>query len=150
VGIYCVSKFLGEVRQLPSLTIRTSIIGRELNNNRNLLDWFLSTTSHSVNGFAQVYWNGVSTITIAKIIKLIIEENINFNKPLIQIASDTVTKYDLLCFFKDIFNKDIDIIKYLDTASNKTLIPSIEQEKFFKNLIPPIKNQIEELKKFYE
>src|SRR6185295_17855535 len=41
--LYGKSKFLGEVRYAPhALTLRTSIIGRELFHHKSLLDWFLA------------------------------------------------------------------------------------------------------------
>jgi dTDP-4-dehydrorhamnose reductase len=40
--LYGVSKRLGEVDYPNAITLRTSIIGHELNGNRSLIDWFLS------------------------------------------------------------------------------------------------------------
>ena len=39
---YGVSKRLGEVDYTNAITLRTSIIGHELDGNRSLVDWFLS------------------------------------------------------------------------------------------------------------
>jgi dTDP-4-dehydrorhamnose reductase len=150
LNIYGLSKFLGETRELPNVTIRTSIIGRELSNNRNLLDWFLGVSEKKVNGYKNVFWNGISTITAAKIVKTIIDKNIEFKKPLIQITSNKVSKYDLLCSFKNIFKKDIIIKPFYGIKSDKTLTPSEEQKKYFSKIIPSIEKQILELKKFYE
>ena len=149
-NIYGVSKFLGEVKELPNITIRTSIIGREVNNNRNLLDWFLATEEKEVGGYKEVFWNGVSTITVAKIVKKIIDNNIVFEKPIVQIASDKISKYDLLCIFKRIFNKDIIIKPDFSIKSNKTLKASDVQIKYFQEFLLPIEDQILELKNFYE
>ena len=149
-GIYGMTKFLGEVRQLPNITIRTSIIGRELGGKKNLLDWFLSVNEKEINGFKNVYWNGISTVTAAKIVEKIIRKRIDFEQPIIQVASETVSKYELLNIFKDVYKKDIIINKLPDIKSDKTLILSITQKKFFKNLIPSIREQVRELKKFYE
>ena len=40
--MYGFSKILGEVSYIDTLTLRTSIIGHELNSNLSLLEWFLS------------------------------------------------------------------------------------------------------------
>src|SRR5664280_3037079 len=40
--LYGKTKFLGEVTVANALTLRTSIIGRELTQHRSLLDWFLA------------------------------------------------------------------------------------------------------------
>ena len=49
--VYGMTKFLGEVKDKKNtLTLRTSIIGHELNSNISLLDWFLSQ-ENLVNGY---------------------------------------------------------------------------------------------------
>ncbi len=148
-SIYGVSKYLGELKQLPNLTIRTSIIGRERDVSKNLLDWFLNVTDKKVVGYKNVMWNGVTTLTIAKIMERIIENNLNFEKPLIQITSDKLSKYKLLDSFKEIFQKDVQVIPEEKNISDRTLIPSVEQEKYFQDIIPSIHEQIKELKDFY-
>ncbi len=148
-AIYGVSKYLGETKQVPNLTIRTSIIGKEISNQRNLLDWFLATKNSKVKGYRNVFWNGITTITMARIVERIISQDIIFNKPLIQIASNRVSKFELLGYFQEIFKKDIIIEPDDEVISDKTLIPSVEQDMFFNDLVPAIKDQIVELKKLY-
>jgi len=149
-SLYGVTKLLGEVRQLPNITIRTSLIGRELRGSRNLLDWFLATQEKEINGYKNVLWNGISTITAAKIIYKIIVDEIEFEQPLIQIASETVSKYELLNIFKEVYSKDVVINEFLDINNNRTLIPSSVQEKLFPGMVTSLKEQIEELKNIYE
>ena len=57
--IYGHSKSLGEPSEC--LTIRTSIIGRELVGFTGLLEWFLQQQGKTVSGFAEHYWNGITT-----------------------------------------------------------------------------------------
>lgn len=76
-GIYGMSKFLGEITRSPHLTLRTSIIGRELGTQKNLIDWFLSNANGaSIKGYKNVFWNGVTTIVLAKIIERVIGNNL--------------------------------------------------------------------------
>ncbi len=49
--LYGRTKCLGEVSRDNALTLRTSIIGRELTAHRSLLDWFLSQNHGTVKGF---------------------------------------------------------------------------------------------------
>ena len=42
--LYGKTKYLGEVHEANNLTLRTSIIGRELSRHTSLLDWFLAQT----------------------------------------------------------------------------------------------------------
>lgn len=149
-SIYGVSKFLGEVKSLPHLTIRTSIIGREFGTNRNLLDWFLSAEDSSIRGYTNVFWNGISTVTAAKIVERVISKDIVFDQSVIQIASETMSKYELLQLFKAIYKKDVSIEPHDQAISNKTLVPSNAQATYFSDLIPSLKEQILELKEFYE
>lgn len=149
-SIYGVTKFLGEIHDLPNLTIRTSIIGRELGSTKNLLEWFLKTKEKEIIGYRNVYWNGISTVTAAKIIHRIINDDIKFDQPIIQIASEVISKYELLNLFKDIYQKNTIINESSEPESNKTLIPSKVQTEHFQDLILPLYDQVKEIKKFYE
>lgn len=69
--LYGKSKFLGEINNSKDLTIRCSIIGPELKNNHNtgLLNWYLkSIDNDSINGYANVYWSGTSTLRLSNLI----------------------------------------------------------------------------------
>lgn len=147
-SIYGLSKYLGEACRAPNLTIRTSIIGREKGTQKNLLEWFLNNKEDEVLGYTNVMWNGVTTLTLAKIIYEIIHKNIFFTKPLIQIASTPISKYDLLNLFANVFKKNVKIRKYCKLKSNKILLPSPEQHLYFKKLIPSYETQIRDLKLF--
>ena len=50
--VYGRSKLLGEVQGPNAVTLRTSIIGHELEGNRSLINWFLSQEGH-VRGFTR-------------------------------------------------------------------------------------------------
>lgn len=149
LGVYGLSKYLGETSGSKSLTIRTSIIGREKGTTRNLLDWFLSETSPKVTGYRNVIWNGVTTITLSKIISRIIERDLRFERPVIQVASEKISKYDLLHLFKDIFEKNISIDIDEINKSDKSIVPTPEQEIHFSDLIGTLSDQIRELKASY-
>ena len=76
--IYGVSKFLGEITSDPHLTIRTSIVGHELETSFGLLEWFLSQKGEC-KGFKQAYFSGVTTLFLGNIIKKIIIEKPNLS-----------------------------------------------------------------------
>src|SRR3989344_30113 len=65
VDIYGLSKSLGE--PTSCLTLRTSIIGRELEGFTGFLEWFLQQEGKELTGFAEHFWNGVTTREFAKI-----------------------------------------------------------------------------------
>lgn len=146
---YGKSKFLGEIMRPPHVTIRTSIIGRELNSQKNLLDWFLHTNETRISGYTHAMWNGVTSLTIGKIIARIITKNIQFKTPIVHVAGEIMSKYELLCLFKQIFHKHITITKNTTYINDKTLIPNTRQLELFNDIIPSMKEQLRQLREQY-
>jgi dTDP-4-dehydrorhamnose reductase len=106
VDLYGRSKLLGEVRGRNMLTIRTSIIGHELDTNRSLIDWFLNQKD-SVEGYKNAIFSGIPTIELARIIyEFIFPRNL---EGLYHVSSEPINKYDLLCLVREVYNKDIEI-----------------------------------------
>src|SRR5208282_4307928 len=54
--------FLGEVAKSGCLTLRTSIIGRELNSSFGLVEWFLSQRGGRVKGFTTAIYTGDNVV----------------------------------------------------------------------------------------
>jgi dTDP-4-dehydrorhamnose reductase len=92
--LYGRSKFLGEVTA-EALTIRTSIIGRELRTSNGLVEWFLSNRGGSVRGFTNAIFSGVTTDTLARILADVIEQHPDLHG-LYHVAGAAISKYDLL------------------------------------------------------
>ncbi|RAV01242.1 SDR family oxidoreductase [Paenibacillus sp. YN15] len=102
-SVYAVSKAMGEVRHPPHLTVRTSIVGPEIRSSRiGLFDWFMSRQG-VVKGYTEVYWNGVTTLQLAKSVERMLAAGISGLVHLT--APQKVSKYELLCLFKEIFGK---------------------------------------------
>ncbi|GAA0714472.1 SDR family oxidoreductase [Paraclostridium ghonii] len=118
--IYGLSKNLGEIYGKNSLTIRTSIIGPELKNGSGLFNWFMHQEG-IVKGFTNVYWNGITTLELAKVIDKALDTNIY---GIYNIANDSkISKYNLLNIIKDEFGKNNIIIEaFYDIYSDKSLI----------------------------
>ena len=106
--LYGKTKFLGEVAAANALTLRTSIIGRELTEHRSLLDWFLAQNHKTVRGYRRVIYSGVTTNYLAELVASIIEEHPGLNG-LYQVASEPISKYDLLCLLRDAYRLDVRI-----------------------------------------
>lgn len=132
--VYGRSKAMGEVINDKDLTLRTSIIGPELKNNgEGLFHWFMNQ-ENEVNGFQTAIWGGITTLELAKIIDIVIQEN---KCGLIQLSNGIgISKYDLLQLFKKIWNKKIEILPYNGNGIDKSIacsevfdyeIPSYEQ-----------------------
>lgn len=122
--MYGKSKALGELKNDRDLTIRTSIIGPELNENGvGLFHWFIN--QHGiVNGYSNVFWTGLTTLELAKVIRKAIEINLT---GLHQIVPwEKISKYELLKLIQTIFCKDdVKIVAFQDKKLDKSLIPSV-------------------------
>lgn len=66
--LYGRSKLLGEVAGPGALTLRTSIIGRELSGSFGLLEWFLSRRGTTVGGYPRAVFSGLTTAALADLV----------------------------------------------------------------------------------
>jgi dTDP-4-dehydrorhamnose reductase len=118
--LYGKSKFLGETPLVENaLTLRTSIIGRELSNHKSLLDWFLSQHG-TVRGFTKVIYSGVTTNHLAHVVGDVIEHHRGLHG-LYQVASAPIAKHDLLVLVKDAFRTDVTIVPDDREVSDRSL-----------------------------
>lgn len=107
--LYGKSKYIGEVTELPhAITLRTSIIGHELNSNHALLEWFLSQ-ENEVNGFTKAVFSGLPTFELARIIRDYVIPHPELSG-LYHVAASPINKYDLLALIAEIYGKKIRII----------------------------------------
>jgi len=120
--LYGKTKFLGEVAAPNALTIRTSIIGRELEQHRSLLDWFLSQNHGRARGFRKVIFSGVTTSYLAEFVTRAIGEYPDM-AGLYQLASQPISKHDLLCMLRRAYGLDIEIIPDDSEISDRSLDP---------------------------
>jgi len=118
--LYGKSKFLGEVATPNALTLRTSIIGRELVEHRSLLDWFLSQNHKTVKGFKRVIYAGVTTNQMAEVVTDVIRRNPPLSG-LYQVVSDPISKYDLLCLLRSAYQLDIEILPDETIVSDRSM-----------------------------
>lgn len=119
LDLYGRSKCLGEIDYAPHLTLRTSIIGHELNSAVSLVDWFLSQ-QNSTKGFSKAIFSGLPTCVIAR---LLIEKILPANglSGLYHLSVDPVDKFTLLNLIADIYNKKIEIIESTELQIDRSL-----------------------------
>jgi dTDP-4-dehydrorhamnose reductase len=106
--LYGKTKFLGEVTYPGCLTIRTSIIGREIDSNHGLIEWFLKQEGKTVSGFKKAIFSGLTTNALSTIIEKIITDFPDLHG-VRQIASEPISKYDLLTMVKKTYHLTIAI-----------------------------------------
>lgn len=107
--LYGRSKYLGEVTHGNAITLRTSIIGRELAHYRSLLEWFRAQDGQRVRGFTRVIYSGVTTNYLAKAVGDLIEDHPGLSG-LYQVTAPAISKHDLLCLIRDAYRLNIDIL----------------------------------------
>jgi dTDP-4-dehydrorhamnose reductase len=143
--LYGRTKFLGEVYQENCLTLRTSVIGRELHTTNGLAEWFMSRRGGKVKGYKNAIYSGFSSLVLAEIITEVIEKHPELSG-LYQVSSEPIDKYSLLCLIRDSFGLDIEIEPDYEVNINR----SLDSSKFRKTtgFKPPTWQQmIEELAK---
>lgn len=108
LDLYGISKKLGEITSDRCLTIRTSIIGRELKTEHSLVEWFLANAGRTIKGYTNAIFSGFPTLELAEILTQIIRDHPGLTG-LYNVSSDPITKYDLLRSFKTAYNVKIEI-----------------------------------------
>ena len=145
--IYGLSKMLGEVNYPNSITLRTSIIGHELNTKHSLLDWFLSQKK-SIKGYKKTIFSGLTTLEISKVLEKYIIPNKTM-KGIYHLSGKPISKYDLLNIIKKTYKKKIKIIPDSKIKINRSL-----NSRLFKKVTgykPPTWNKlIQEMHDFYK
>jgi dTDP-4-dehydrorhamnose reductase len=118
--LYGKSKNLGEVIADNCLTIRTSIIGRELNTKHSLLEWFLNNPEKKIKGYNNAIFSGFPTIILAEIIGNLITRNKRL-EGLYHISSEPIDKFNLLRLVKEKYKVDIEIEPFGDFKIDRSL-----------------------------
>jgi dTDP-4-dehydrorhamnose reductase len=106
--LYGRTKYLGEVGYPGCLTLRTSIIGRELHSTSGLIDWFLNNRGSKVRGFRKAIYTGFTTQALAKIIACVIVNHPELSG-VWQVSSEPINKYDLLKLVNEVYRAGIEI-----------------------------------------
>jgi dTDP-4-dehydrorhamnose reductase len=117
--IYGRSKLLGEISYSNTLTLRTSIIGHELQTKYSLLNWFLDQNKF-VEGYKNAFFSGLTTLEIAKVLDRFIIPN-NKLEGLYHFSGKKISKYNLLNLIKKIYKKDIKININRNIKINRSL-----------------------------
>jgi len=118
-NFYGQSKALGEVINDRSVTLRTSIVGPDVNpNGIGLFQWFMKQTG-STGGYTKVLWTGITTIEYAKAMEKAIKNNLVGLHHVVN--NEVIPKKDLLELFKKHFDKDIKIESNDEVESKKTI-----------------------------
>lgn len=103
------SKYLGEVHYPHCLTVRTSFIGLELSRKTSLLEWFLAQTGE-IKGFCRAIYSGITTQEMGNVVDMLLTRQPDLSG-VWHVASEPISKYDLLMQLKNLLQRDDIIIK---------------------------------------
>jgi dTDP-4-dehydrorhamnose reductase len=131
--LYGRTKYLGEVYDSHCVTLRTSIIGRELSRKQGLLEWFLAQRG-SVQGFKNAVFSGFTTLELSRIIEKILTEHPH-KGGLYHVSSDPISKFDLLTLIKREMGLKIEIIPAEEPRLDRSLDSARFRREF--NYTPP-------------
>jgi len=93
--LYGLSKLLGEVTTWPCITLRTSIVGRQLLGSESLFEWAISQRDQVVNGYKNAIYSGLTTNQLSHIIEKLIEDFPELSG-IYQLASLPISKFELI------------------------------------------------------
>jgi dTDP-4-dehydrorhamnose reductase len=117
--LYGRSKLLGEVNYENAITLRTSIIGRELGSAHSLVDWFLAQEGQ-VRGFTKAIFSGLPTVELARVIKDYVLPRPQL-RGLYHVSAQPISKHDLLQLVAQAFAKTIEIVPDTQVAIDRSL-----------------------------
>lgn len=118
--IYGKSKHLGEILAENCLTLRTSIIGRELTTEHSLVEWFLSNRGSRVKGYSEAIYTGFPTVILAEILADLIDMYPDLNG-LYHVSSNPINKFNLLQLINEAYNAKIEIERFEEFKIDRSL-----------------------------
>ena len=108
IDVYGHSKLLGEIVHPGCITLRTSIIGRELTRKTSLLEWFLAQKG-SVRGYKNAIFSGFTTTEMSRIVERLLTD-FPESSGIYHVSSNPISKFDLLSMIKKKFELPIELV----------------------------------------
>ena len=123
VSSYGKTKHLGEVVSDRDLTIRTSIIGPEIDQaGRGLLQWFMAQETEA-DGWTSAVWTGLTTLELAKVIEALVSGRLDQTGLWHCVPDTSINKYELLQIMNDTFREEaIDINSVRGLSHDRSLV----------------------------
>jgi len=118
--LYGRTKLMGEVDDEGCVTIRTSMVGREIGSTRGLVEWFLSKRGETVRGFTRARFSGLSTLELSRVILAVIQQHPEL-RGVWHVAGEQINKHDLLTLVNDTFGLGTRILADDSFVCDRTL-----------------------------
>lgn len=107
--LYGRTKSLGELNGEGCITIRSSIVGRELGSGNGLIEWLLGQRERTVKGYTNAIYSGITTKEMSRVVELIVTTQPELSG-VWQVASNPISKFDLLGIVKSKLGVQVDIV----------------------------------------
>ena len=117
--LYGRTKFLGEVAYPHAVTVRTSMVGRELRTRYGLVEWFLAQKS-AIKGYRKTIFSGFTTDELSHILLHYVLPRPELSG-IYHVSSEPISKYDLLMLVKKSFGLSIDILPEEEPIVDRSL-----------------------------
>jgi dTDP-4-dehydrorhamnose reductase len=124
VDVYGDTKLNGEFAANNLLTLRVSVIGKEMRDHIELLDWVINQSpSAEVRGFENHFWNGITSLHFAKLVGSLITLNLFSPGTFHIVPGNTISKFELVSLIARLANRDdLVVLETQDTSAiNRTL-----------------------------
>ena len=118
--VYGRAKLLGEVAGPDRLTLRTSIVGRELAGRQGLVEWLVANRGGRVGGYTRAVFSGLTTIELAETVAGLVERQPNLSG-VWHVAAPPIAKHDLLVDLNAALGLGIDIVPDGSVAIDRSL-----------------------------
>jgi dTDP-4-dehydrorhamnose reductase len=118
--LYGRSKALGEVIAPHVLTLRTSIVGRELRNDLGLVEWFLAQQGSTVRGFRRAHFSGLTTNRLSRILAELLAGDVELSG-LYHLAGESISKFHFLVLVRRALGVDVEVVPDDDLVIDRTL-----------------------------
>lgn len=117
--LYGRSKLLGEVDAENAVTLRTSIIGRELGGRNGLVDWFLGEAG-PVKGFTRAVFSGLTTDELSRVILRHVLPDASL-RGVFHVSAAPIDKFALLGLLKAEWGRATEILPDAALALDRSL-----------------------------
>ena len=118
--LYGLSKLLGEVNTPSSITLRTSIVGRQLFGSESLFEWAISQRGTTVKGYKNAIYTGLTTNQLSQIIEKLIQDFPELSG-IYQLASSPISKFELISKLNNHLKLNLRIEPETDFHCDRTL-----------------------------
>lgn len=117
--LYGRSKLLGEVDYPHGVTLRTSIVGHELDSHHGLFDWFLAQEG-VVGGYRRAIFSGLTTVELARVIARHVLPDPQL-RGVYHVSAAPISKDALLRIVAEVYGKAIEIVPKDEPVIDRSL-----------------------------